>query len=144
MQSDCGRESTEKLLIRFEASLWSEEGGERDLHGRDIPHPPEEPLPQSDRPVGPGRGWRLAFACGLLSCAGCFLGEIVTHLFCISAAWFGHKQQIHNYCVRFLVNVAPQNKNTTLLKSTLWMFVESKCQSIFIGEVDSYLLGAVF
>lgn len=27
VQSDRGRESTEKLLIRFDASLWSQEGG---------------------------------------------------------------------------------------------------------------------
>ncbi len=37
VRNDRGRESTEKLLIRFDASLWSQEGGGKDLHCCDIP-----------------------------------------------------------------------------------------------------------
>ncbi len=39
VRNDRGRESTEKLLIRFDASLWSQEGGGKDLHCYDIPPP---------------------------------------------------------------------------------------------------------
>lgn len=39
VRSDRGRESTEKLLIRFDASLWSQEGGGKDLLCCDIQPP---------------------------------------------------------------------------------------------------------
>lgn len=37
VRSDRGRDSTEKLLIRFDTSLRSQEGGGKDLHCCDIP-----------------------------------------------------------------------------------------------------------